>query len=188
MSARRAKYPRRPRRVALKGGPKPSLRPVNTERVEARRHGGIQELGCTHLCNVPPGSFLISYCLYLPTRGQNGRDALVASVYGTQTPCPRVPARSVLTGRRPRPLSPRSQQVATLPPVRSYRAWEGRAGVRLEGRCIRTPRAEGGAGTSRAGPTGRAGARPSSYNGNTGFRRGCGGACGRRAGRGRPRG
>ena len=32
----------------------PSLRPVNTERAEAQRHGGFQELGYTHLCNIPP--------------------------------------------------------------------------------------------------------------------------------------
>ena len=33
----------------------PSLRLVNTERAEAQRHGGFQDLACTHLCNIPPG-------------------------------------------------------------------------------------------------------------------------------------
>ena len=37
----------------------PSLRPVNTERAEAQRHEGIQELACTHLCNIPPGFILL---------------------------------------------------------------------------------------------------------------------------------
>ena len=32
----------------------PRLRPVNTERAEARRHREFQELACTHLCNIPP--------------------------------------------------------------------------------------------------------------------------------------
>ena len=44
-----------PRRLgAGRRGAAPSLRPVNTERAETQRHGGFQELGYTHLCNIPP--------------------------------------------------------------------------------------------------------------------------------------
>ena len=44
-----------PRRLgAGRCGAAPRLRPVNTERAEAQRHGGFQELGYTHLCNIPP--------------------------------------------------------------------------------------------------------------------------------------
>ena len=37
-----------------------SLRPVNTERTEAQRHGGFQELGYTHLCKVPPDFIVLA--------------------------------------------------------------------------------------------------------------------------------
>ena len=130
-SARRAKYPRRPRRVALWGGAASSLRPVNTEHAETRRHGGILNLGYAHLCNVPPDSLL--HVLTTEQGTRSGRDALVASVYGrTQmlrasqpqktSPCPRASARSVLTGRRPivphvrkPPLPPRHRPEAIIP-------------------------------------------------------------------------
>ena len=36
-----------------------SLRSVNTERAETQRHGGFQELACTHLCNIPPGFIVL---------------------------------------------------------------------------------------------------------------------------------
>ena len=37
----------------------PCLRPVNTERAEAQRHGEFQELACTHLCNIPTGFIVL---------------------------------------------------------------------------------------------------------------------------------
>ncbi len=49
---RHAMYPRR--LGAWHCGAASSLRPVNTEYTETRKHGGFQELGYTHLCNVPP--------------------------------------------------------------------------------------------------------------------------------------
>ena len=50
-----------PRRLgAWRWGAAPSLRPVNTERAEARRHGEFQELACTHLCNIPPDFIVLA--------------------------------------------------------------------------------------------------------------------------------
>ena len=50
-----------PRRLgAWRCGAAPSLRPVNTERAEAQRHGGFQKLACTHLCNIPPDFIVLA--------------------------------------------------------------------------------------------------------------------------------
>ena len=50
-----------PRRLgAWRCGAVPRLRPVNTERAEAQRHGGFQELGYTHLCKVPPDFIVLA--------------------------------------------------------------------------------------------------------------------------------
>ena len=40
-------------------GAAPSLRPANTERAEVQRHGGFQDLGHTHLCNIPTGFIVL---------------------------------------------------------------------------------------------------------------------------------
>ena len=55
---RYAMYPRR--LGAGRRGATPSLRPVNTERAEAQRHGGFQKLACTHLCNIPPDFIVLA--------------------------------------------------------------------------------------------------------------------------------
>ena len=50
-----------PRRLgAGRCGAASSLRPVNTERAEAQRYGGFQDLGHTHLCNIPPGFIVLA--------------------------------------------------------------------------------------------------------------------------------
>ena len=131
---------------------------------------------------APEGRFRVFSSKKFPLpSGQNVGETAREPV-SSHSPCPRVFARSVLTGRRLRHStcwgracpSSRSQQVTTLP--RSDATRRGRRGysarrARLE-RCrtpraeaarvlrrrarlerFRTPRAEGGAGISRAGPS-----------------------------------
>ena len=69
----------------------PSLRPVNTERAEAQRHGGFQKLACTHLCNIPPDFIVLAKarkCTKREGRACRGR-------WGGRTPtgCGRAGAR-----------------------------------------------------------------------------------------------